>query len=358
MFAPLESQPDRPAPDLDRALGFGAIFTDHMVVASWEASRGWHDARVAPHAPLPMMPGAAVFHYGQAGFEGLKAFRQPSGSTAIFRPFANAERFRRTSRRLAMPELPEEMFVEALETLVSVDHVWVPSGVGRSLYLRPFMIATEATLGVRPANNYLFAVIACPVDGFFSAVVAPIKVWLSEDYVRAARGGTGDVKFAGNYAPTLVAQRQAAAEGCEQVVWLDASTRTTVEEMGAMNIMLVEARPDGRRCLVTPPLTGTQLAGVTRDSILALAPTMGLDAEERPVSVADWRAGAASGRFVEAFACGTAAVITPIAEARSTNGSFVMGDGETGPVTTSLRNRLLDIQYGLAPDDFGWMHKV
>jgi branched-chain amino acid aminotransferase len=357
-FAPLPASATRAsAPDLDRTLGFGEIFTDHMVMASWTADSGWHDGQVTRHEALAFMPGAVVFHYGQAIFEGLKAFRQSNGSIAIFRPAVNAARFIRSADRIAMPPVPVDVFVEALETLVVVDHAWVPSGVGRSLYLRPFMVATEPTLGVRPSATYLFAVIASPVDGFFSATVAPIKVWLSEDYVRAVPGGTGDVKFAGNYAPTLVAQRQAAAAGCDQVVWLDCGSHTQVEEMGAMNVVLVERTATGH-ALVTPALTGTQLAGVTRDSLLTLAPGLGLDAVERPVSVAEWRAGAESGRYVEAFACGTAAMITPIGEVRSTGGAFTMGDGETGPVTSALRTRLLDIQYGLAPDEFDWMHKV
>ncbi|PZS33168.1 MAG: branched chain amino acid aminotransferase, partial [Pseudonocardiales bacterium] len=290
-------------------------------------------------------------------FEGLKAYRQPDGGIAIFRPYENARRFNRSASRIAMPALPEDVFVEAIETLVSIDHAWVPDGIGRSLYVRPFMIATEPTVAVRPANTYLFAVILSPVDGLFSTTIEPIRAWLSVDYARSAPGGTGDVKFAGNYAGAMIAQQQAAAHGCDQVVWLDSGERSSIEEMGAMNIFFVESSGDGHR-LVTPPLTGTQLAGVTRDSIMRLAGSLGYEVAQRPVTVEQWRLGCADGSCTETFACGTAAVITPIGAVRSGAHDWTIGDGTTGAVTRLLRERLLGIQYGTAPDPFGWRHKI
>lgn len=338
-------------------LGFGRLFSDHMAVLEWDNARGWHGGRICAQAPFPIHPAASVFHYGQAIFEGLKAYRQPDGGVAVFRPYENARRFRRSATRIAMPVLPEELFVEAVETLVGIDQAWVPAGIGRSLYLRPFMVATEPTLGVRPADRYLFSVIASPVDGFFSATLEPITAWLSTDYVRSAPGGTGDVKFAGNYGASMMAQIQAVEQGCDQVVWLDAHERSHVEEMGAMNVFFVESTGDRRR-LVTPPLTGTQLPGVTRDSIIQLAGRLGYDVEQRSVTVTEWRRASAEGVFSEAFACGTAAVITPIGAVRTGTDSWLVSDGTTGAVTRQLRDLLLDLQYGIAPDDFGWMHKV
>ena len=342
---------------LMRDPGFGRIHTDHMVAIRWTEDLGWHEARLSAYAPLELDPSAMVLHYGQAIFEGLKAYRQADGGVAVFRPEENARRFNRSAARLAMPELPEELFLAAVETLVDVDRDWVPDAAGQSLYLRPFMIATEAQVGMRAAHEYLFLLIAFPVTPFFPGEVRPVTVWLSVEYVRAAIGGTGEAKCAGNYAGSLLAQRQAAEKGCDQVVWLDAVERRWVEEMGGMNLFFV--RTDGGRTrLVTPALTGTLLPGVVRDSLLALAPELGYDVEEGRVSVDDWREGCADGSISEVFACGTAAVIAPVGHAKSTTGEWQVGDGTPGPVTLRLRETLLELQYGRRDDPHGWMRRI
>jgi branched-chain amino acid aminotransferase len=333
--------------------GFGRFFTDHMVTIAWERGRGWHDAQLVPYAPLPLDPAAMVLHYGQSVFEGLKAYRQPDGSIATFRPQENAHRFQRSARRLAMPELPEELFVASIQALVAQDQSWVPSGEERSLYLRPFLFATEVGLGVRPASSYLYVLIASPAGAYFPRGLKPVTVWLSEEYTRAAPGGTGEAKCAGNYAASLVAQAQAAERGCDQVVWLDAVEHRYVEEMGGMNLYFVRGSADSAR-LVTPALTGTLLPGVTRDSLLTLAADLGHRSEASRVSVEEWREGNASGEITEVFACGTAAVITPVGEVRSAHAEWTVGDGGIGPVTAQLREALLAVQTGHAPDAHGW----
>src|SRR6266545_2344006 len=340
------------------APGFGQIFTDHMVTIRWSRDRGWHDAKLEPYGPLTLDPATSVLHYAQEIFEGLKAYRQVDGSIVTFRPQANAARFRRSARRLAMPELPEELFVRAIDVLVSHDRDWVPAEEGNSLYLRPFMIATQRGLGVNsPSSSYLFLVIASPSAAYFTGGVKPVSVWLSKDYTRAAPGGTGAAKCGGNYAAAFVAQAQAVREGCDQVVWLDANEHRWVEEMGGMNLFFVYGSGEGAR-LVTPALTGTLLPGVTRDSLLTLAPDLGIPAEEGRISIEDWRDGNASGELSEVFACGTAAVITPVGRVKGTDGEWLVGSGAPGPVTMRLRQELVGIQYGDRPDPFSWIHKI
>jgi branched-chain amino acid aminotransferase len=336
---------------------FGRVFTDHMVVVPYREGRGWERGVLQPYGPITLDPSAAVLHYGQAIFEGFKAYAQPDGSIKVFRPEANAARFASSARRMAMPELPPARFLEAAEALIAQDHAWVPREVGQSLYMRPLMIATEAFLGVRPAHEYLFILFASPAGVYFSKGIKPVTVWLSDEYVRAAPGGTGAAKVAGNYAASLLAQHQAAGEGCDQVVWLDAVERKYIEEMGGMNIFFVY-QEGGRTVLVTPELSGALLPGITRDSILQLARDLGYDASERRVSVDEWAAAAGEGRMKEAFACGTAAVVTPIGRVKSKQGTYAIGDGETGPVATKVRKALLDIQHGLAPDRHGWMRAI
>ena len=338
--------------------GFGRVHTDHMVAIRWTADSGWHDATLSAYAPLALDPSAMVLHYGQAIFEGLKAYRQPDGGVAIFRPEENAHRFNRSAHRLAMPELPPELFLAAVDELVAADLAWVPTAEGQSLYLRPFMIATEAQVGMRPAHEYLFLLIAFPVTPFFPGEVKPVTVWLSDEYVRAAVGGTGEAKCAGNYAGSLLAQRQAAEKGCDQVVWLDAVERRWVEEMGGMNLFFVMGRPGEQARLLTPALTGTLLPGVVRDSLLTLAPDLGLPVEQGRLTAQQWREGCADGSIREVFACGTAAVIAPVGHAKSTAGDWSVGDGSAGPVTMRLREALLDLQYGRTPDTHGWMRPV
>ncbi|MER5490426.1 branched-chain amino acid aminotransferase [Streptomyces sp. NPDC002454] len=333
--------------------GFGRHFTDHMVTVKWTEGRGWHDAELVPYAPLSLDPANMTLHYAQTIFEGLKAYRRPDGSVATFRPSANAERFQASARRLAMPELPADLFVAACDALVTQDEGWVPAHGEESLYLRPFMFATEVGLGVRPANEYLFLVIASPAGAYFPGGVKPVSVWLSEDYVRAVKGGTGAAKTGGNYAASLVAQKEAAAEGCDQVVWLDAVEHRWVEEMGGMNLYFVY----GDR-IVTPELTGSLLPGITRDSLLTLARDLGYTAEEGRISTEDWRRDAASGALTEVFACGTAAVITPVGTVKSRSGQWTQADGEPGPVTMRLREALLAVQSGAAEDPHGWMHRL
>lgn len=339
--------------------GFGRHFTDHMVTISWTEGRGWHDAQLVPYGPLSIDPANMTLHYAQEIFEGLKAYRQPDGSVASFRPEANAARFQRSAVRLAMPELPVETFIEACDVLVRQDQAWVPAHGGEeSLYLRPFMIASEVGLGVRPANEYLFLVIASPAGAYFSGGVKPVSIWLSQDRVRAVPGGMGDAKTGGNYAASLLAQAEAAAKGCDQVAYLDAVEHKWVEELGGMNLYFVYDQEDGGKRIVTPSLTGSLLAGVTRDSLLTVARDLGYTAEEGRVSIDQWRADTENGTLTEVFACGTAAVITPVGTVKCADGEWTQGDGAPGEVTLKLRERLLDIQRGIAEDTHGWMHRL
>jgi branched-chain amino acid aminotransferase len=334
--------------------GFGMHFTDHMVTIRHNRTQGWHDAQVEPYRPITLDPAAMVLHYGQAIFEGLKAYRQPDGTVASFRPEANAARFRRSARRLAMPELPDDVFLASLRELVAVDDRWVPEQDEESLYLRPFMISTEVGLGVRPSSEYLYVLIGSPAGSYFASGVKPVSVWLSTEYVRAAPGGTGAAKFAGNYAASLVAQAQAAEQGCDQVVWLDAVERRWVEEMGGMNLFFVFGSGADAR-VVTPELSGSLLAGVTRDSLLTLASSLGHQVEERRISTEEWEKKAESGELTEVFACGTAAVITPVGSVKHAEGEYTISGGATGEVSMRLRDALTAIQRGTAPDPHGWM---
>jgi branched-chain amino acid aminotransferase len=337
--------------------GFGRYFTDRMFVARYRAGQGWYDARLTGYAPLQLDPSTAVLHYAQSIFEGLKAYAQPDGSVATFRPEANAARFARGAKRLAMPPVPEEAFISAVDALVEADRDWVPTGPDQTLYIRPYQMASEPFLGVRPAHEYLFLIIASPAGAYFPRGVQPVSVYLSEDYIRAAPGGTGDIKCAGNYAASLLAQEQAIAAGCDQVVWLDAVEKRYVEEMGGMNLFFVLGSGDDAE-LVTPELTGTLLPGITRDSLIQVARAMGHTVTERRFSVDEWRAGVADGTVTETFACGTAAVITPVGEVKARTGDFVVGDGTPGPLTMRLRESLLDIQHGRVADTRGWLHRV
>ncbi|GAA5074529.1 branched-chain amino acid aminotransferase [Nocardia iowensis] len=339
------------------APGFGRFFTDHMVSIDYTDGE-WTNARVEPYGPLPLDPATMVFHYGQAIFEGLKAYRHNDGSVACFRIDANAARFRRSARRMAMAELPEELFIESVRQLLEVDRDWVPAAGGEeSLYLRPFMFATEAGLGVKPASGYKYLLMASPAGAYFPRGVKPVRVWLSTEYVRAAPGGTGEAKVAGNYAASLLAQAEATEKGCDQVVWLDACERRYVEEMGTNNLFFVFGSGSEAR-LVTPELSGALLPGITRDSLLTLAADSGFVVEERKVSVEEWRKGAESGEITEVFACGTAAVITPVGWVRSADGEFTIGGGEPGEVTMALRDTLTGIQRGTFADIHGWMRTM
>ncbi len=333
--------------------GFGRIFTDHMVTIRYTDGRGWHDAAVEARKPLMLDPASAVLHYAQEIFEGLKAYRTGNGGAALFRPEMNARRFRQSAERMAMAPLPDNLFVESIRQLVEIDRDWIPDVPGGSLYLRPFMIASDVFLGVKPSTEYLYMVIASPVGSYFKGGAAAVTVWVSDTYTRAAPGGTGAAKCGGNYAAGLVAQAEASAHSCDQVVFLDAAERRWVEELGGMNIFFVFE--DGS--LTTPPL-GTILPGITRESIIVLARAEGMTVREEPYAIDQWRADAASGRLRETFACGTAAVITAIGTVRERDGEFTVGDGGAGPVTTSLLTALTDVQRGRAPDPEGWVHRL
>ncbi|NYI43442.1 branched-chain amino acid aminotransferase [Nocardioides aromaticivorans] len=334
--------------------GFGTYFSDHMFTVEWTQEKGWYDARITPYGPITLDPAAAVLHYAQETFEGMKAYRHADDSLWLFRPEANAERMKRSSHRLALPVLEVPDFVQAVEELVKVDARWVPGnadGGEKSLYIRPFMFASEKFLGVRPAQHVTFMVIASPAGAYFKGGIKPVTLWLTEEYTRAGRGGMGAAKTGGNYASSLVAQQEAYAHGCDQVVFLDAQEGKYVEELGGMNMYFVF--DDGS--IVTPE-TGTILEGITRASIIELAGKMGHQVTERKFSIDEWREGVASGRITEIFACGTAAVVTPV-------GSLKYAGGETAApasqdLTMRIREALVGVQLGRNEDTFGWMRKI
>lgn len=349
---PAPTPPERRAAVL-RDPGFGRVFTDHMVAIRYREGKGWHDAKITARVAIPMDPAAAVLHYSQQIFEGLKAYRTADGGAVMFRPEANARRFQKSAERLAMPILPEDAFVTACDELVKIDRDWIPEGDG-SLYLRPVMFASEVFLGVKPSSEYLFLVIASPVGSYFKSKDTAVSLWVSQELTRAAPGGTGAVKCGGNYAASLMAQLEAAQHGCEQVVFLDAVEHRYVEELGGMNIFFVFA--DGS--MQTPPIGDTILAGITRDSIITVAKDLGVKVREEPYAFSQWREDAASGRLRESFACGTAAVLTPISTVKFDGGSFTIGNGGSSGQTEKLRATLVDIQRCRAPDPYGWVHRV
>jgi branched-chain amino acid aminotransferase len=337
---------------------FGRFFTDHMVTVKWADGRGWYDHQVVPYGPIALDPATMVLHYGQEIFEGLKAYQQPDGSVATFRPDANAARFRQSAVRLGMPQMPDDLFVGALSELLTVDRAWMPPAGGEeSMYLRPFLIATEVGLGVKPSSEYLFLLIASPAGAYFPGGMVSVDVWLCTDYTRAAPGGTGAAKCGGNYAASLLPQAQAADHGCQQVAYLDAAERTWVEEMGGMNLFYVFGSGDSVE-VVTPELSGSILAGITRDSLLVLAKELGCQVTERRISAQEWLEGCADGRITEVFACGTAAVITPVGRVKHNDGEVVVADGQPGPITLRLRELLTAIQRGTAPDTHSWMRTL
>ncbi|KQP01458.1 branched-chain amino acid aminotransferase [Leifsonia sp. Leaf264] len=331
--------------------GFGNHFTDHMVDVCWSEKGGWHRPRVSPYGPIQLDPAAAVLHYAQEIFEGLKAYRHADGSVWTFRPYENAARMQRSAHRLALPELPSEHFIASLKQLVAVDADWVPTAPETSLYLRPFMFAKEAFLGVRPAKKVAYYLIASPAGAYFSGGVQPVNIWLSTDYARASKGGTGAAKTGGNYASSLLPQAEAYEHGCQQVLFLDEGRY--LEELGGMNIVLV--RKDGT--LITPE-SESILEGITRDSVLRLAADRGHLIEQRKVTLDEWREGAASGDIVGAFACGTAAVIVPIGRLLSEDFEIVHNGPQAEELALSLREELTGIQYGRVEDRHGWLVRL
>jgi branched-chain amino acid aminotransferase len=336
------------------APGFGKVFTDHMVTIRYAEGKGWYDAKVTARQPLTLDPATAVFHYAQEIFEGLKAYRLEDGGMALFRPDANAKRFNASARRMAMAELPEDLFIESCRVLADIDRAWFPDVEGGSIYLRPFMIASEVFLGVKPSSEYIYMVIASSAGGYFKSGAPAVSLWVSQDFSRAAPGGTGAAKCGGNYASSLIAQAEAIKHGHDQVVFLDAAENRWIEELGGMNIFFVFE--DGS--LQTPPLSGTILPGITRDSLLTLAREAGLTVREEPYAIDQWEADAKSGRLVESFACGTAAVVTPIGQVSSPSGSFTVGAGGPGQATQHLKERLVGIQRGVLADPHDWVMRL
>lgn len=346
-----------PSAERDAALtnpGFGTLFSDHMVTIEYdEAKGGWFAARIGPREPLMLDPAASVLHYAQEIFEGLKAYKQVDGSIAFFRPEANARRLNASADRLAMPNLPEDLFIQSIKELVQIDKDWFPTVEGGALYLRPFMIATEAFLGVRPARQYKFIVIASPAGNYFKSGAKAVSIWIS-DYTRAAPGGTGEAKCGGNYAASLVPTGQAFAKGHDQVLFLDAAEHKWIEELGGMNLFFVF--DDGR--VITPPLGGTILPGITRNSLITLLREQGLEVSEEKYSIQQWRDDAQSGRLVETMACGTAAVVTPVGKVAGPDGEFEIGSGGPGQLTMKIREKLVGIQKGAVEDTHGWVMKL
>lgn len=335
---------------------FGSAFTEHMVSMEWTAARGWHNGRLQPYQLVSIDPATVALHYGQAIFEGLQARRTTDGRVAVFRPYAHGERFQNSAARLMMPRLPTTAFVAAVDELVRADAEWVPAEPNRSLYLRPLMYASEAHLALRPAREYRFLILAFVTERFFG-VPAPITVWVTEEYSRACQGGTGEEKYAGNYAASYAAQVSATEKGCDQVLWLDAKEHRWVEELGGMNIFFVSGKGQSSH-LITPPLSGTILPGITRDAVLYMAPGLGLIVEERPMSIDELYESCRTGRVTEVFACGTAAQITSVGTIRTAKETWKPGGGQPGPIAEMLSNLLAGIYRGIIPDPAGWMHFV
>lgn len=355
--------PDEVRAQKMQGLSFGKVFSEHMVLIPYREGEGWGTGQLKPFGPLSLSPAANVLHYGQAIFEGFKAYRQPDGGVKTFRPRCNARRFNESAARLAMPELPVDLFVEAAEQLVRVDQAWVPGGLDperlhdQSYYFRPFMIGLGDFLGVKAAEEYLFLLIGGPAGSYFQGGIKPVTIWVEEEFVRAAPGGTGRAKCAGNYAASLLPGKVAKQRGCDQVLYLDAVHRKYLEELGGMNVFLV-LQEGSRIVIATPEKSGTILEGVTRDSLITVARDLGYDVDERRISIDEVEQAHRTGSLKEAFACGTAAVISPIGTFLSRRGTWTLNDNKVGEVSMRLRAALLDIQYGLAPDTRRWMHNL
>ncbi len=333
----------------ESALGFGKIFSDHMFLMNYTEGKGWHDPRIVPYGDLSFSPASMVFHYGQEMFEGLKAYRDAEGRARLFRPDMNAKRTNATNKRLCIPELPEEIFVEAVSELVRVDQDWIPSSPGTSLYIRPFIIATDDFLGVAPSKTYLFIIILSPSGAYYASGLAPVGIWIEDEYVRAVRGGIGFAKTGGNYAASLAAQVKAHDDGYSQVLWLDGVERKYIEEVGAMNIFF---KINGK--IVTPMLSGSILPGITRNSVIEVCKHWGYEVEERRISVDELLAAQKDGTLEEVFGTGTAAVISPVGKLRYKDDVMTIGDGTIGEVSQKLYDTITGIQWGTEEDPFGW----
>lgn len=336
-------------PGEDNPLTFGTIFTDHMFMMNYETGKGWFDPRIVPYQKLELEPSAMVFHYAQEMFEGLKAYRADDGRALLFRPDMNAKRANATNERLCIPQIPEEDFVQAIKELVKVDEAWIPNKEGTSLYVRPFIIATDEFLGVRPSNTYLFIIILSPVGAYYPEGLNPVKIWIEDDYVRAVRGGIGFAKTGGNYAASLAAQVKAHDEGYSQVLWLDGVERKYIEEVGAMNIFF---KINGK--VVTPMLNGSILPGITRNSVIELLKQWGIEVEERRISVDELLEAATSGALEEVFGTGTAAVISPVGHLRFEDNVIQVKDGGIGPISQKLYDTIVGTQLGRIEDVNNW----
>ncbi len=341
----------KPAPG--QKLGFGKIFTDHMFVMNYTEGKGWHDPRIVPFQNISLSPAAMVYHYGQEMFEGLKAYKNPDGNVYLFRPDMNAKRTNASNDRLVIPQLPEEDFVQAVSAVVDVDRDWIPTEPGTSLYIRPFIIATDEFLGVAPSKTYLFMIILAPSGAYYESGLAPVGIWIEDEYVRAVRGGIGYAKTGGNYAASLIAQKKAHDAGYSQVLWLDGVDRKYIEEVGAMNIFF---KIDGK--VVTPALNGSILPGITRNSVIQLCQKWGYTVEERKISVEELIAAQKEGKLEEVFGTGTAAVISPVGKLRYMDDVMTIGDGQTGALSLKLYETITGIQLGNLPDEMGWRVKV
>lgn len=340
-------------PDLTGQLGFGKIFTDHMFLMNYTEGTGWHDARIVPYQNISLSPASMVFHYGQEMFEGLKAYEGKDGKVRLFRPDMNAKRANASNERLCIPKIPEEDFVEAIKTLVDVDRNWIPTAPGTSLYIRPFIIATDDFLGVAPSKTYLFIIILSPSGAYYKTGLKPVGIWIEDEYVRAVRGGIGFAKTGGNYAASLIAQVKAHDDGYSQVLWLDGVERKYIEEVGAMNIFF---KISGK--VVTPMLSGSILPGITRDSVINICKSWGYEVEERKISVDELIEAQKSGALEEVFGTGTAAVISPVGKLRYKDDVMTIGDGEIGPLSQKLYDTVTGLQNGTVEDTFGWIQYV
>lgn len=330
-------------------LGFGQFFTDHMFEMTYAAGEGWHNPQIIPFGDIVMSPAAMVLHYSQEMFEGMKAYVGPDGLPRLFRPEMNAKRLNQSNRRLCIPEIPEELFLEAVSELVKIDARFIPTEPGTSLYIRPFVFATEPSLMVKVSASYKFMIILSPVGAYYKEGLNPVRIWVEQEYVRAVVGGVGYAKTGGNYAAGLMAQEKAHTQGCSQVLWLDAKERQWIEEVGTMNIFFKI-----KGVFYTPPLAGSILPGVTRDSAIVMLQDMGYDVVESPISIHEIIEAISKGELEEAFGTGTAAVISPVGELMLANDKYLIGDGKTGDITLKLYEALTQIQYGLAEDPHGW----
>lgn len=340
-------------PDDAENLVFGNIFTDHMFVVDYEEGRGWYDPRIVPYGSFSIDPAAMAIHYGQEIFEGLKAYRGKDDGIYLFRPQENIKRFNRSATRVCMPNVDEDLFMEGMKQLILLEKDWIPRNQGTSLYIRPAMLATEPHLGVRPSKNYIFFIIVCPVGAYYKEGLNPVKIYVEDKYVRAAVGGTGDSKTAGNYAASLLAAEEAKEKGFTQVLWLDAAKRKYVEEVGTMNMFFVM---DGE--VITAPLTGSVLPGITRDSVLNLVKDWNIKISERSLSIDDVIDGAKSGKLTEAFGTGTAAVISPVGQITYKGEDHIVAGGKMGEISQRLYDEIVAIQYSEKDDPYGWRVKI